>query len=243
MDVVKYFAENNIDPNNQQLFFSKLIKSFMLDLKRLIKIRGIEVPHMILNTGDDTMWVLEKEYNYSLERATGEVSNEQFVYNIVPRCIVTPQGLDLMPEQLTNPYTRGNFQMEIDNKLYTLNGEYRRVPFKMAFGMKYVLDSFTDSLEMFQHIISKLSFIRTFKFIYMGQTMIASYQIPNQWKGEYQTEISSANNTDSRNRIIDIDVEVESMFPVFSERTITDIKLIAKPKVTGNIFINDTIIN
>ena len=235
LDVVKYFQDNQIDPNNQQLFFSIMIKALMLDLNDLIKIRDVGVPHMIINTGDDVMWLLEKEYDYKKEPC--DVTNEQYIYNIVPRCVVGPEGVDLLTDQLSNPYSRGQFQIELDNQLYTLDGEYRRMPFKMTFNLKYILGSFTDTLELFQHIITKLAFIRTFKFVYMGQTMIASYSIPESYKDEHQMEISNDNNTETRNRIIDLSIEVETSMPVFAERTVNEIKLLTKSKKSSRVFI------
>ena len=49
---------------------STLVKGLLLKLNNEIKIRGKEVPHMILHTGDDKMWVETKGYNNAIEPLT-----------------------------------------------------------------------------------------------------------------------------------------------------------------------------
>lgn len=225
-EVVRKLRSEELDCNMHQLFFSKLIKALMLDLQKIIKIRGIVVPHLIINTGDDTMWLLEKEYDNSKEPC--EITNEQYVYNVVPRCVLTVGSLDMIPDQLTNPYTRGEFQYEYENQLYTLNAEFRRMPVKVNVNLTYIMDSFTDVLEMMQHICSKLAFIRTFRFVYLGQTMVCSYKIPEAIEDQHLAEISG-DTTESRDRTIEIQLEVESNIPVFSPQTIAEHKTITHP--------------
>lgn len=224
--IVEKLRKGELDCNMHQFFFAKLIKGLMVDLRSIIKIRKIPVPHMIVNTGDDTMWVLEKDYDYSKEPC--EVTNEQYVYNIVPRCIVSPGSLDMVPDQLTNPYVRGNFQYEHDGSLYTLNAEFRRMPIKIQVNLKYILDSFTDVLEMMQHVCTKLAFVRTYKFVYLGQTILCSYKIPDTLEDQHMTEITG-DTTESRDRLVEFQIEVESNIPVFSEKTIVEPVAISHP--------------
>ena len=49
--------EGEIDINNQSLFFSAIIKGLLNKLYKDLKIRDIYIPHFILNTGDDTMYL------------------------------------------------------------------------------------------------------------------------------------------------------------------------------------------
>ena len=46
-----------IDINNQQLFFSIVAKGFIYKLNQNLKLRGKNIPHYILNTGDDIMYL------------------------------------------------------------------------------------------------------------------------------------------------------------------------------------------
>lgn len=224
-DMRKFLEEKKVDPNNQQLFFSILIKAIMRDLFDLIKIRGQRVPHMIMNTGDDIMYLLEKEHDSSIEPL--EISNEQYIYNVVPRCVVSLGGLDTMPDQLSNPYTRGQFQVEVENMLYTLSGEFRRMPLKIAVTLKYLTESFTDTLELMQYIVTKLCYVRTFKFVYLGQTMIASYRIPEAFSDEHMMEITG-DTKEARNHTTELALEVETNMPVFAEGSINEIKVVKR---------------
>lgn len=225
-EIVTKIRTGELDCNNQQLFFSKLIKGLMVDLRSFLTIRSAPVPHMIINTGDDTMWLLQKDYNHAIEPC--ENTNEQYVYNTIPRCIVEPKSIDMVPDQLSSPYSRGSFQFEIGDQLMTLSAEFRRMPVKIQINLKYVLDTFTDVLEMMQHICSKLAFIRTFNIVYMGQTIQASYKIPESFEDQHLAEISG-DTTDSRHRTIDLQVEVESTLPVFEPRTVTEAVYISHP--------------
>ena len=100
-----------LDINVQEHFFSILIKGLLYKLNSEIKIRNEYVPHMILHTGDDRMWIEQKGYNAAIEPRT--ISNENNVYGIIPRCIVNPSSIDLDTNQLTSPYSTGTCQYEI----------------------------------------------------------------------------------------------------------------------------------
>lgn len=237
-ELVEKIRRGEVDCNNLQNFFTTMIRALMLDLNKLMKIRSIPVPHMIINTGDDTMWLLEKEYDYSKEPC--EITNEQYIYNVIPRCTLSLGGVDTAPDQLSNPYVRGNFQYEIDNQLYTLNGECRRMPIKMQITLNYLLGSFNDALEMVQHVFTKLVFLRTFKFVYMGQTMIASYKLPESLQDEHQTELTG-DTTDSKHHKIEVQLELESNIPVYAPKTVVEAVYITHPIVKTTVNRNEVI--
>ena len=91
-----------IDINNQQLFFSIVAKGFIYKLNENLKLRGMSIPHYILNTGDDIMYLEVKGQDNSVEPIN--ISNENFVYSQIPRCLVQPTGINVQMEQLTNPW-------------------------------------------------------------------------------------------------------------------------------------------
>lgn len=206
-----------IDINNQSLFFSILIKGLMRHLYDEISIRGIPVPHIILNTGDDLMYLDVKGYDQSKEPL--DISNEDYVYNVVPRCIVNPKGINLVPDQLTSPYAWGQFQYEDKENIHTFRAEVRRLPLTMSFELTYHLDSYTDLLEAIQHIISNLSFIRTFNITYLGQKITCSYKIPESLEGEYNVDIDGT-YSDSKTKKISLSIEVETYFPIYNKRSV-----------------------
>lgn len=215
--IIKQIQCGEIDINNQELFFSTLIKGLMLRLDDDISIRGITVPHMIIHTGSDALYLEHKGYDNSIEPQQN--SNEDYIYTIIPRCIVSPGGIDLVPDQLTNPYTLGRFQYEDREKILNLTAEFRRLPIKMNVNLKYLTDSYRDLLELTQQILTKLSFIRTYYITYLGQTIQCSYKIPESFSGEYLTELDGS-TTEAKNKTLDLSIEVETNLPIISNGTV-----------------------
>ena len=142
--IVEKIREGEIDINNQELFFSTLIKGLMLKLNQDISIRNIPVPHIIVHTGSDALYLEQKGYDNSIEPLS--ISNENYIYNISPRCVVNPGGIDLVLDQLTHPYTLGQLQYDSGDNLYNLTSEFRRLPLKLSVELKYFVDSYRDLL-------------------------------------------------------------------------------------------------
>ena len=215
-----------LDINVQEHFFSCLIKGLLYKLNSEIKIRNEYVPHMILHTGDDRMWIEARGYNASIEPLN--ISNENTIYSIIPRCIVTTSNIDLDTAQLTSPYSLGSLQYS-DNETgtYVLNGEFRRIPLKLAVELKYYTESYTDMLELIQSIISNLAFIRTYDIVYLGQKIKCSYKLPDSFGEEHTMDIDGA-MSDNRNHSITLSIEVESNIPIFNNKTIMPSNIITK---------------
>lgn len=219
-EIINKMINGDIDVNSQELFVSKLIKGLLYNLNNQIKVRGKFVPHYILHTGDDRMYLEARGYDYSIEPVN--VSNEKnTVYDIIPKCIVNPAGIDLDLGQLTSPYSIGGLQYEDENGLYALKGEFRRIPVKISVELKYYTDSFTDMLEIVQYIISNFAFIRTYDIMYMGQKIKCSYKIPESFSDEHTMDIDGAYG-DNRDHSMSLSIEVEGNMPVFNNRTIVD---------------------
>ena len=224
-EIANKIRKGALDINVQELFLSSLIKGLLLKLNDEIKIRNIEVPHMILHTGDDRMWVETKNYNASIEPLT--ISNEGSVYSIIPKCVVTPSSVDLDLNQLTYPYSLGSLQYESPNGVCMLTGEFRRIPVKIGVDLKYYTDSYTDMLELIQYIIANLSFIRTYDIVYLGQKIKCSYKIPESFGEEHTMELDGA-LSDNREHSLSLSVEIETSLPIFNNRTIMPSKIITK---------------
>lgn len=216
-EVVEKIRRNEIDINNQELFFSHMIKGLLLSLNKDISIRGIPVPHIIVHTGSDALYLEKKGQDYSLEPMT--ITNENYIYNIVPRCVVAPGGIDLQPDQLTNPYTLGQLQYDSGDNLYNLCGEFRRLSLKMSVELKYFMDSYRDMLEAVQQTLTNFAFIRTYQITYMGQQITCSYKIPESFSGEHITELDGKTQ-DEKCHTLTLSIEVEANLPVFEKRTI-----------------------
>jgi hypothetical protein len=215
--LVNKIRRGEIDINNQSLFFSIIIKGLMRKLYDDLKIRDIKIPHLILNTGDDLMYLEVKGHDQSKEPY--EITNEDYVYSMIPRCIVNPKGINLLPDQLTTPYSRGLLQYENESGINTYSAEFRRMPLTMSIEMTYYVDTYTDLLELIQQTISKLSFIQTYYVTYMGQSILCSYKIPENFEGDYSITLDGA-YSENKSRKMSLNIEIETNFPVFNNRSI-----------------------
>lgn len=209
-------VKGDIDVNNQELFMSTLFKALLYNLNHQMLLRDKNIPHFILNTGDDIMYLENKGQDNSKEPQ--QVSNEDYIYNSVPRCIVNLGGIEVLEDQITSPYSRGEFEISVDDILQSFSAEFRRMPLKFSVTLKYYLDSFTDVLSVTQYIITKLLFIRTFKFDYLGQTIEASYKVPTSFENEKNITFDGG-TTEQKLRTIELTLDVETNMPVYDERT------------------------
>lgn len=226
--LIKDIRDGVLDVNSQELFYPIILKGLLVNLRDCIKIRGKVVPHIITHMGDDRMWLDARGYDNSVEPL--RISNENSIYNIIPRCNVNPGGISLDVGQLTNPYSIGQCQIQTNDGVYTLNGEFRRIPVKMSIELKYQTDSYTDLMELIQHIVSNLAFVRTYDVIYMGQKIKCSYKIPDSFDGEHQMDLDGS-IADGREHNMTLSVELETNMPVFSNKTmVLADKIITKTK-------------
>ena len=69
---------------------------------------------------------------------------------------------------------------ERDNKsnIEGFNAEFRRMPIQMSMSLNYVLSNFNESIVLLEELISKLSFQRYFKIVYLGQLIECSIEFP-----------------------------------------------------------------
>ena len=89
-DLRARIMRGEVDPNNSSLFFADAIKASILFLNDKIKLRDKRVPHFILNTGDDILYRELMNYSYSKT----EITDEDFVYNEIPRGIITANDIN-----------------------------------------------------------------------------------------------------------------------------------------------------
>jgi hypothetical protein len=234
-----------IDVNNQQLFMSTLFRALVHNLNNQITLRDKNIPHFVLNTGDDIMYLENKGQDFSKEPL--QISNEDYIYNSIPRCILNMGTIEVLEDQITSPYTRGNFEIEYDDMVHSFNAEFRRMPIKITVDLKYYLDSFTDVMGVTQEIMSKMLFIQNFKFDYMGQSIQASYKVPTAYNNEKNITFDGG-TTEQKTRTIELSIEVETTMPVYNERTAIENGTYIRTgnfdlKVGNDIIKNDDIIN
>lgn len=213
IDIINKYKSGELDCNNHESFFSILIKGLIVSLNSLIKSANKSIPHFILHTGDEQMYLENKGQDASIEPT--QISNEDYIYNTIPRCIITPGGIDIISDQITNPYIRGNFQIDLDDNIYTISAEFRRMPIKLTVDLKYYLNTYTELLNIIQELITNCTFIRNFNIVYLGQNIICSYKLPENFSGEHLMEIDET-LTDTRYKTLNLSLEVETNMPVFS---------------------------
>jgi hypothetical protein len=224
--VVNSIKNGDLDINVQENFMSILIKGLLYNLNGCIKVRNVSVPHIILHTGDDKIWIEHKGYDASIEPLN--ISNEEYIYSIIPKCVVTPSGINLDSAQLTSPYSMGSLQYCDENGVYMLSGEFRRMPVKLSVDLKYYTESYTDMLELIQYIISNIAFIRTYDIVYLGQKIKCSYKIPDGFDNEHSMEIDGA-MSENRTQSLSLSIEVETNIPIFDNKTIMARNIITNP--------------
>ena len=224
-ECIDKFRKGEGDCNLEEGFFPAVIKAFMADIRGRIYIRQSPIPHQIVNTGDDTMWLLGRGYDHSVEPQ--RVSNESGIYMGIPRCVVAVEGINLVPDQLTNPYVPGVLQLDRGDVIVNARGEFRRMPIRLEVSLKYILDTFNDALGAYQSLIATLAFIRTYRFVYLGQTLSASYRLPDGFKDDHQIELTGSTGDDRSHRI-DVQVEIETNMPVYDNKTLHEMTRIAQ---------------
>lgn len=222
--------KGEIDINNQEPFFKNMIKALVLKLNRDFTCRGISIPHYMLNTGDDIMYLENKGQDQSIEPY--EVSNENFIYTTVPRCMISLGGLDFLGDQLTSPYSQGQFQYKDQDYLIEFTAEFRRMPFKLSVELKYCFDTMTDVFEYIQEVFSRALTVQTFQFQYLGQAITCSYQVPTTYSTEVNMTFDSY-TTDSKTRNVSLSIEIEGNFPYFHPKTA------AEKNITITVYAND----
>lgn len=205
-------AKGEIDVNNQELFFSVVIKGLMRKLNDALTLRGKNIPHMIINTGDDKVYLAVKGQDYSIEPR--EVSNENYVYNMIPRCIVTPGTVNLLFDQLTSPYTKGLFDLTVDNNTSTFVAEFRRMPMKIGVNLKYHFNTFTDALAVAQQFITHLHIIQNYHIQYLGQSIMCTYKIADAYDIEKNLEFDGL-SAEAKYRTFSVDLELETNMPIY----------------------------
>ncbi len=224
-----------ININNHESFFFSIIKGLIYSLTEKIKLRDSKIPHVIISTGDDIMYRELLNYSYSFDDIS-DVTGEDFIYNQVPRCVVDFDSINSIPDQLTQPYVRGLFEIERDGELTEFSSELMRIPLSIDVNLKYYVDSFSDSLSLIQQIFTEVSYIQKYKITYLGQTIECTVQMPDTHTVEKQIEVDF--NSDNRSRIISMSVVLNTNIPVYNQRSAVETSRVIKT-TKSNLYDNN----
>ena len=76
------------------------------------------------------------------------------------------------------PNIRGVYERSNNSNIEGFNAEFRRMPIQISMSLNYVLSNFNESIVLLEELISKLSFQRYFKIVYLGQLIECSVEFP-----------------------------------------------------------------
>ena len=219
-------------------FFSILIKGILNFMNREIVMYDKSIKHFILHTGSTYLYVENNGYEFSLTETTGE----DFIYHELPRCICELTDINIPTEELTNPFTRGTYERlsSLDGQYKGYNAQIRRLPIELGMTLHYVFGTFNENMVVLQEIFDKLVFQRYFNIVYLGQTIQCSIEFPSTTN----TNIPKIDfdSTEANQRTMDIQIKVESYYPIINEETeCENSKIIGKSEYNVNVIENNEI--
>jgi hypothetical protein len=215
----------NDNPNMRELFLRPVIHGFLDYMEEKVTLRGLRIPHVILHTGDDSMWLDRK--GHDMAKDFSRPDNEDWIYHGTPRCIVRPGGLSIQTEELSNNASRGTYLMNGED----WNAEFRRIPVRLDMSLTYFTDTFTDLLWVWQALVSEVGFLNYYEVDYMGGRCPCGFQLADPSTERLQG--IDGLTFEERDGKLDLEIGIETAFPVFFKDTAQpDSKRIASMKQT-----------
>ena len=212
---IRPWNQENFDDlyNRDERFFSIVIKGLLSWLNRNIVLYNKSVNHFIFNTGSSYLYMESNGYEYSVTETTGEDS----IYMKLPRCIVEISDINIPMEELSAPFSRGNYERRSGNQLQGFNAEIRRLPIEITINMKYYLSNFNETIILLQELIDKLVFQRYFNITYLGKVVQCSIEFPANYNPELNKIDMSSPEPTQRN--ITLDIKICTNYPLIDTRT------------------------
>lgn len=199
--------------NRDERFFSLVIKGLLSWLNRNIVLYNKSIKHFVFNTGSSYLYIESNGYEYTLSETTGEDT----MYMTLPRCIIELTDVGIPMEELTAPFSRGNYERRSGNQLQGYNAEIRRLPLELTINLKYYLSNYNEILILLQEIFDKLIFQRYYNITYLGKILQCSIEFPANMNPEINKIDMSSPDPNQRN--ITFDIKVCTNYPVIDERT------------------------
>ncbi len=199
--------------NRDERFFSIIVKGLISWLNRNIVLYNESINHFIFNTGSSYLYMESNGYEYNLSETTGEDT----MYMKLPRCVLEISDINFPTEELTSPYSRGNYERRSGNQLQGFNAEIRRLPIELSLNLKYYLSNFNETLVLLQELIDKLIFQQYYNITYLGQIIQCSIEFP----GNVNPELNKIDMTspDPNQRNITLNVKICTNYPLINTRT------------------------
>jgi hypothetical protein len=199
--------------NRDERFFSLVIKGLLSWLNRNIVLYNKPINHFIFNTGSSYLYMESNGYEYTLS----ETSGEDTMYMTLPRCLIELSDINIPMEELSAPFSRGNYERRSGNQLCGFNAEMRRLPIELTINMKYYLSNFNETIVLLQELIDKLVFQRYFNITYLGKVVQCSIEFPANYNPELNKIDMSSPEPNQRN--ITFDIKICTNYPLIDART------------------------
>ena len=193
--------------NRDERYFALLLKGLLSWLTNNIILYGKPIKHFIYTTGSSYMYVENNGYVYSSTETTGE----DWMYMQMPRCIVELAGINIPTDELTSPYSNGNYERKDGDNIRGFYAQIRRIPIELDVNLKYVLSNFNESIILAEEIINNLIFQRYFNITFLGQIVRCSIEFPQN----LNIEINRVDMTspDTNQKTIQLSLKISSYYP------------------------------
>lgn len=199
--------------NRDERFFAVVMKGVIAWFNSNIVMYNKPIQHFILDTGSAYLYVENNGYEYTI----GETTGEDMMYMQMPRCVVEINDIGFPSEELTSPFSRGNYERRDGNNIRGFNAEMRRLPVEISLSLKYVFSNFNESIVVLQELIDKIIYQRYFKVTYLGQIIQCSIEFPQNANPEInQIDMTSA---EVNQKNLSLDVKICTNYPIINERT------------------------
>ena len=199
--------------NRDERFFAILVKGLLSWLNRNIVLYNKSINHFIFNTGSSYMYVESNGYEYVWCETTGEDQ----IYMHMPRCLVELGSIDILLEELSQPFSRGNYERKSGNLINGYNAEIKRIPISMDVTLKYTLANFNESIILVQELIDSLVFQKYFSISYLGQTIQCSIEFSANFN--IQLNQIDMESKETNKKIIELPLKIETNYPIINTRS------------------------
>lgn len=195
-------------------FFAIILKGTLAWLNKNILMYDEPIQHFIYNTGSSYMYIESNGYEFSWNETTGEDQ----MYMKLPRCICNLENISIPLEELTSPFSMGNYErLSSDNTIKGYVAEIRRIPIQLNLSLDYYLSNFNESIILIQELIDKILFQKYFKVIYLGNELQCSIEFPQ----DFNIELNKVDMTspEINQKHINIKLNIETNYPQINLRT------------------------
>jgi len=187
--------------NMDEVYLRNLITALLNSLNDKLKyiqindqqeILEVYVPFYFTLTGDEPF--LQDNFLEYINCETDEIHAEGN-YDIIPRGVVTLEGVDLDVSGLTNKFTRMNYTKE-DNKgqMKTFSSFTNSIPLNISVSVAMKTDTILDSFKLFQNAITTFYKTYNYSFEYEGFRIPVTVGFPENYSIEKAKEFSFQSN-------------------------------------------------